>query len=65
MPLHDGTPHKSYSQPRNAPGEIPRPPMNSSIVSTIVVMFFLIVGLGAAFHLSSSYVSNAPANHRL
>jgi ABC-type glycerol-3-phosphate transport system permease component len=62
MTLQDGTPRETYREPRNAQGDRPRPLMNTSIVSTIVVLLFLIVGMFAAFYLSNNQVTNAPAN---
>lgn len=62
MTLHDGTPRETYNEHRNIKGDRPRPPMSTSIVSTIIVLFVLLVGLAASSYLNDSQVTNAPAN---
>lgn len=62
MALHDGTPRETYNEPRNTQGERPSPPMSTSMVSTIVVLFVLLVGTASAFYLNHNQVTNAPAN---
>ena len=61
MALQDGTPREPYVEPRNTQGDRPRPPMRTSVVSTIVYLSFLLVALSAAFVLDNRRVTNAPA----
>jgi hypothetical protein len=62
MALHDGTPRETYTEPPNTQGDRPRPPMSTSIVSTIVVLLVLVIGIFGAFYQGNRQVTNAPAN---
>ena len=62
MALQDGTPRETYNEPRNTQGDRTRAPMTTSLVTTIVVLFVLLVGMAAAFYLDNLQVTNTPAN---